>query len=57
MTRLAPEGLPEHVVTLLVVLAAMVPVEDHSPGELLGWVTWDEHSRPLTGDTQRERAA
>lgn len=35
---------------LLIVLAAMVPVE--VPEEvLLGWVTWDEHGRPLKGMT------
>lgn len=31
---------------LLVVLAAMVP-DDRSAEELLAWVTWDEHGRPL----------
>lgn len=28
---------PEHAPALLVVLAAMVPVDDRSPGELLAW--------------------
>ena len=28
---------PEHVPALLVVLAAMVPVDDRSPGDLLAW--------------------
>lgn len=31
---------------LPVILAAMVP-DDRSPAELLAWVTWDEHGRPL----------
>lgn len=33
----------------MVVLAAMVP-QDRSPQELLAWVTWDEHGRPLPPD-------
>ena len=28
---------PEHVPALLVVLAAMIPVDDRSPGDLLAW--------------------
>ena len=35
--RLAASLSPEQTAALLVVLAAMVPVEDASPGELLAW--------------------
>lgn len=38
----------EQLRALPVVLAAMVD-PDRSLGELLGWVTWDEHGRPLPG--------
>ncbi len=35
---------------LLVILAAMIP-DDLSPADLLSWVTWDEHGRPLPPET------
>lgn len=34
---------------LPVVLAAMVPA-DQTPAQLLEWVTWDEHGKPLPLD-------
>lgn len=34
---------------LLIVLAAMVPIDDATTGDLLAWVTWDEHGQPLDG--------
>jgi hypothetical protein len=39
---------PEEVTALLVVQAAMIPV-DVPAAALLSWVTWDEYGRPLPG--------
>ncbi len=36
---------------LLIILAAMVPVDSLSKEELLGWVTFDEFGQPLEGVT------
>jgi hypothetical protein len=40
---------PEEKDALLVVQAAMIPAAESVPGELLSWVTWDEHGFPLAG--------
>jgi hypothetical protein len=38
---------------LLVVLAAMMPVEDMSKGDMLAWIDFDELGRPLDPDDHR----
>jgi len=46
------EGLtPPELRALCVVLAAMVDI-DATAGDLLAWVTWDEHGRPLRPGTE-----
>lgn len=46
ITDLLDSLTPEQTRALPVVLAAMVD-DAHTPGELLAWVTWDEHGRAL----------
>lgn len=40
---------------LLVVAAAMIPVDGATPSELLAWVTWDEFGAPLDGSRPAAR--
>ena len=53
LAEFSPEAqLPERVTALLVVLAAMVPVDGVTPQALLDWVQWDEAGRPLKPGTE-----
>jgi hypothetical protein len=40
---------PEEITALIVVQAAMIPVDDSPPADLLAWVRWDEYGQPLPG--------
>lgn len=47
-TMTGGQKIPEEVTALLVVAAAMIPL-DQTAQDLLSWVTWDEYGNPLPG--------
>lgn len=50
ITRIADgQPLPEPVRALLTVMAGMLPIDDMSAADMLAWVRWDQHQRPLGG--------
>jgi len=49
LTTLTGQEIPEPIRALIVVQAGMIPIDDMSAADMLAWVQWDEHGRPLEG--------